>query len=58
MDYTGVSLVAQLVKNPSAMLERPGFDLLGSWNRKKESRIVVAKRLGREKPDKKEQRKV
>ena len=33
-------------------------NLLGSWNGKQESRIAVAKRQGREKPAKIEQRKV
>ena len=32
--------------------------MLGSWNKKQESKIVVVKRQGREKPTKTEQRKV
>ena len=34
------------------------MNLLGSYNREKESRMAVAKRPGREKPTKIEQRKV
>ena len=33
-------------------------EMLGSWNRKKESRMVVAKRQRREKPTKIDQRKI
>ena len=40
------------------LVPQPGIKLLGSQNREKESRKVVVKKQGREKPAKTEQRKV
>ena len=43
LDYSPSAFVPTLIPNPPKR-QLQDLDLLGSWNRKKESKIVVAKR--------------
>ena len=43
LDYSPSAFVPMLIPNPPKR-QLQDLDLLGSWNRKKESKIVVAKR--------------
>ena len=48
LDYSLPAFVSMLIPNPPKR-QLQDLDLLGSWNRKKESRIAVTKRQRKEK---------